>query len=67
MSFNAGNRKFKRHSKEVRKAVVRDIRTGTLLIEEAMVRYGVLSPKTIKKWLKEALEQENCCLESITG
>ncbi|MBL1409534.1 transposase [Sphingobacterium faecale] len=46
-----------RYSKQIKERVVRDILDGELLIDEAMTKYGILSPITIKKWLREALDE----------
>lgn len=45
--------KYSEHTKE---SAVRDILDGRLLLEEVMAKYGILSAITIKKWLREALE-----------
>ncbi|WP_164109862.1 MULTISPECIES: hypothetical protein [Sphingobacterium] len=44
-----------KYSKNIKEGAVRDILEGRLLLDEAMIKYGILSPVTIKKWLREAL------------
>lgn len=46
-----------KYSNEIKKEVVNNIMEGRLLIDEAMATYGVLSRATIKKWLREALDE----------
>ncbi len=51
-----------RYRKEIQDAVVQAIMKGDLLLEEAMERYGIMSKKTVVRWLKkrqrEILEEE---------
>ncbi|ERJ58005.1 hypothetical protein [Sphingobacterium paucimobilis] len=47
--------KYDKHTKE---AAVRDIMEGRLLIGEVMVKYGVLSQATIKKWMRASIAKE---------
>ena len=44
-----------KYNKNIKEGAVRDILEGRLLLDEAMIKYGILSPVTIKKWLREAL------------
>lgn len=46
-----------KYSNEIKQEVVYNIMEGRLLIDEAMATYGVLSRATIKKWLREALDE----------
>lgn len=45
-----------KYSEHIKEGVVRDILEGRLLLNEVMDKYGILSAITIKKWLREALE-----------
>lgn len=45
-----------RYSEQTKEEAVKDILEGHLLLEEVMIKYGILSAITIKKWLREALE-----------
>lgn len=51
-----------RYQKEVRVDVVQAIIKGELLLEEAMEKYGIVSKKTVVRWLKrhqyETLKEE---------
>lgn len=51
-----------RYQKEVRVDVVQAIIKGELLLEEAMEKYGIVSRKTVVRWLKryqyETLKEE---------
>lgn len=51
-----------KYKKEIRDDVVKDIVEGKLLLSEAMLKYGVLSPITIKKWLMEAKGKKDIIL-----
>jgi transposase-like protein len=46
---------------DLKRSVVRTVRSGRLSMREAMITYGIKTPKTIERWIKE-LEQENADL-----
>ncbi|PRD48199.1 hypothetical protein [Sphingobacterium haloxyli] len=41
-----------RYQKEIQEGVVQAIIKGELLLEEAMEKYGIMSKKTVVRWLK---------------
>ncbi|PRD56500.1 hypothetical protein [Sphingobacterium gobiense] len=41
-----------RYQKEIKEGVVQAIIKGDLLLEEAMEKYGIMTKKTIVRWLK---------------
>ena len=42
-----------RYDKSIQEQVVQAIFNGELLAEEAMLKYGIMSRKTIVRWLKK--------------
>lgn len=42
-----------RYPAKIQESVVSAILSGELLLEEAMTKYGIMSKKTIVRWLKE--------------
>lgn len=42
-----------RYSSETQESVVNAIVSGELLLEEAMTKHGIMSKKTIVRWLKK--------------
>jgi hypothetical protein len=41
-----------RYTKEIQDSVVQGIIRGELLVEEAMIKHGIMSKRTIIRWLR---------------
>lgn len=59
---------YVRYTAKTQESVIDAILSGELLLEEAMAKYGILSKKTVIRWLKKhQLEEGNCQTSPYTS
>ena len=57
-----------RYTAKTQESVINELLSGGLLLEEVMAKHGILSRKTVIRWLKKyQLEEGNCQTSPYTS